>query len=312
MYLNWRMPRTNLSLADRVTIFNVGMPLVVLVLQTLAIGSLRGFGPQPLQRPVVRDVAYVPDGDSKHRLDLHLPSGKGFATVLFIHGGGLTEGDKDDDDYRAVCDPFPASDIACATINYRLFPAVKWPVPAQDAAAAFSWLRSHIAEYGGSPGRLFLFGHSSGCLLASLLGTDPGYLHEHDLKLHDIAGVVAMGCRLNDKIDSGGATTEQIRRHFERDPYDAGFGSIEALNQAVPKAHVSANMPPFLILIAEGEQVNPPILEDSKAFVAAAHETGAIADWAILSGLTHYSSIRNAKSVNDPTFRRIRAFVAKW
>jgi acetyl esterase/lipase len=302
------MSKTNLWLADGVTI---SMPLVVLVLQVLAIGSLRGLGPQPVQRPVVRDIAYLSDNDSKHRLDLHLPNGRGFATVLFIHGGGLTEGDKNDEDYRAVCDPFPASNIACATINYRLFPSVKWPVPAQDAAAAFSWLRSHIAEYGGSPGRLFLFGHSSGCLLASLLGTDPRYLYEQGLKLRDIAGVVAMGCRLNDKIDSGGASTEEIRRHFEKDPYDAGFGSIAALNQAVPLTHVSVNMPPFLILIAEGEQVNPPILEDSKAFVAAARETGAIADWVILSGLTHYSSIRNAKSVSDPTFRRIRAFVEK-
>jgi acetyl esterase/lipase len=244
-------------------------------------------------------------------LDLYLPSGSDFPTVLFIHGGSLTGGDKDDEDYRGICNPFPESGLACATMNYRLFPSVKWPSPEQDAAAAFAWLKSHVADYGGSPKRIFLFGHSSGCTLASLLGTDETYLHEQGLQLRDVAGVVAMGCRLNAKVDSAAASPEQIRRHFERDPYDAGFGSIGALNQAVPSAHVSARMPPFLILIAEAEQLQPPILDDAKVFIAAARQTGATADYVVLPGLTHYSSIRNAKSTADPTFRRIRAFVTK-
>ncbi len=102
-----------------------------------------------------------------------------------------------------------------------------------------------------------------------------------------------------------------MRRYFGRDPYDAGFGSIEALNQAVPAAHVSAHMPPFLILIAEAEQEHPPILDDAKVFVAAARQAGATADYVVLPGLKHYSSIHNAKSATDATFQRIRAFVTK-
>jgi acetyl esterase/lipase len=244
-------------------------------------------------------------------MDLYLPTGSGFSTVLFLHGGSLTGGDKDNEDYRGICRPFSESGIACATMNYRLFPAVKWPAPEQDAAAAFAWLKSHIAEYGGSPARVFVFGHSSGCLLASILGTDETYLHALGLKPQDVAGVVAMGCRLNGKVDAGETTPEQIRSHFETDPYDAGFGSIEALNQAVPAMHVSSHMPPFLILIAEAEQFQPPILDDAKVFVAAARQAGATADYVVLPGLKHYSSIRNAKSVTDPTFQRIRAFVSK-
>ncbi len=136
-------------------------------------------------------------------------------------------------------------------------------------------------------------------------------MREQGLQLQDIAGVVAMGCRLNNKVDVGGASQEQIRRHFESDPYDAGFGSVEALNQAVPAAHVSTHMPPYLILIAEKEQVQPPILDDAKMFDAAARQAGATADYVVLLGLSHYSSIHNAKSVTDPTFQRIRAFVTK-
>ena len=206
--------------------------LAVLVFQTRNVIPPPGCTPQPAALRVLRGLAYVPHGDSLQQLDLYLPPGSGFPTVLFLHGGSLTGGDKEDEDYRGICNPFPQSGVACATMNYRLFPAVKWPAPEQDAAAAFAWLKSHIAEYGGSPARIFVFGHSSGCLLASLLGTDETYLREQGLHLQDVAGVVAMGCRLNDKADFAGASPEQIRRHFQSDPYDAAFGSVEALNQA--------------------------------------------------------------------------------
>lgn len=265
----------------------------------------------PSTARVLLGLAYVPQGDALQQLDLYLAQGNGFTTVLFIHGGSLTGGDKDDDDYRGICNPFPESGLACATMNYRLFPAVKWPAPEQDTAAAFAWLKSHIGEYGGSPKRIYVFGHSSGCLLASLLGTDETFLREQGLQLQDVAGVVAMGCRLNAKVETEGATPEQIRRHFERDVHDAGFGSVEALNRAVPAAHVSPHMPPFLILIAEEEQEHPPILADAKVFVAAGRQAGATADYVVLPGLKHYSSIHNAKSATDPTFLRIRAFATK-
>jgi acetyl esterase/lipase len=285
--------------------------LTLLVFQARSATSLPERAPQLIGPRVLRGLAYVPQGDSLQQLDLYLPPGSGFPTVLFLHGGSLTGGDKADEDYRGICNPFPKSGVACATMNYRLFPAVKWPAPEQDAAAAFRWLKSHIAEYGGSPARIFAFGHSSGCLLASLLGTDETYLLEQGLNLQSVAGVVAMGCRLNDKADFAGASQEQIRRHFTSDLYDAAFGSVEALNQAVPVVHVSAQMPPFLILIAEKEQVQPPLLDDSKVFVAAARQAGATADYVVLSGLSHYSAIRNAKSPTDPTFQRILTFVKK-
>jgi acetyl esterase/lipase len=285
--------------------------LAMLGFQTWDAVPPQGGATQPAAARVLRGVAYVPHGDSLQLLDLYLPPGRGFATILFIHGGSLTGGDKDDQDYRGICNPFLESGLACATMNYRLFPVVKWPAPERDAAVAFAWLKSHIKEYGGSSKRIFVFGHSSGCMLASLLGTDESFLLEQGLELQDVAGVVAMGCRLNAKVETEGATPEQIRQHFEKDTYDAGFGSIEALNRAVPAAHVTANMPPFLILIAEEEQEHPPILADAKVFVAAARQAGASADYVVLPGLKHYSSIRNAKSVTDPTFQRIRAFVTK-
>lgn len=59
---------------------------------------------------VARDIPYGPD--PAQRLDLSLPDASGFPTLIFVHGGSLTHGDKADEDYGAVCAPFPAAGIA--------------------------------------------------------------------------------------------------------------------------------------------------------------------------------------------------------
>ena len=48
-----------------------------------------------------REPKYGPDPNQG--LDLSLPTGKRFPTVIFVHGGSLTSGDKADEDYCA-CD----------------------------------------------------------------------------------------------------------------------------------------------------------------------------------------------------------------
>lgn len=49
---------------------------------------------------------------------------------------------------------------------------LKWPVMAEDAASAFSWIKKNVAILHANPRKLFIVGHSSGALIASLLSTD--------------------------------------------------------------------------------------------------------------------------------------------
>jgi triacylglycerol lipase len=48
------------------------------------------------------------------------------------------------------------------TINYRLAPQFQWPAGIEDLTLLMAWLKAHVAEYGGDPARIFLWGHSSG------------------------------------------------------------------------------------------------------------------------------------------------------
>ena len=147
----------------------------------------------PRVAPVERDIPYVRGGSPDQRLDLHVPAGKGFPTVIFIHGGSLQEAGerRASPVYAAVCEPFVAAGIGCATIDYRLAPTHKWPAMPNDAAAAVKWVKDNIAARGGDPSRLFVFGHSSGCHLAATLGANPKYLVTVGLVPGDRAGVIA-------------------------------------------------------------------------------------------------------------------------
>src|SRR5262249_14555624 len=72
--------------------------------------------------------------------------------------------------------------------NYRLSPKVKHPSHIQDLARAVAWAHTHIAEHGGNPDRLFLFGHSAGGHLVSLLATDEEYLEAEGVRVGDLKG----------------------------------------------------------------------------------------------------------------------------
>lgn len=279
---------------------------VAWVLLTLVLGSIAS---QTLER----DLAY--GSDPSQRLDLSVPAAKGFPTVIFIHGGSLTSGDKADEDYRSVCAPFPGAGIACANVNYRLAPAHPWPAQAEDVAAAVAWVKSKIGPRGGDPQKLFLLGHSSGATLVALLGTDERYLARHGLKTSDLRGVVPMGSIMWDDELEQALTKygrERVEAAFARDPDNRMYSSLDLYLDRWPIRHVRAGMPPFLFLIAESEQEQPPVLRTNRKFVEDARSQGNWAEHKVLPGRTHDSAVRKLHEPGDPVFAIVRDFVRQF
>ncbi len=259
---------------------------------------------------VERDLAY--GSDPSQRLDLSVPAAKGFPTVIFVHGGSLTSGDKGDEDYRKACAPFPAAGVACANVNYRLAPAHAWTAQAEDVAAAVAWVRTNIGSRGGDPQKLFLLGHSSGATLVAVVGTDERYLARHGLKPSDLRGVVPMGSIMWDvEFEEGMRQYGRARAEeaFARDPGNRMYESLDAYLDHWPIRHVRAGLPPFLFLIAESEQEQPPVLKTNRKFVEDARAQGNWAEYKILAGRTHYSAVHKLSEPGDPVFVIVRDFV---
>jgi acetyl esterase/lipase len=141
---------------------------------------------------VTPDLDYVPAVDYAHgkdRLDVYTPAGATKApVVLMLHGGGLTGGDRKDEERFGHA--LAGLGYVVVTASYRLSPGVRHPAHVEDAAAAFAWVKRNIAGWGGDAARVFVAGYSAGGYLAAALGTDGRYLQAHNFSPRDIAGLV--------------------------------------------------------------------------------------------------------------------------
>ncbi len=110
---------------------------------------------------VTRDV---PTGtDPLQKIDVLEPTAKPSKprpVMIFVHGGGFTRGDKAQVDNMLVW--AVNNGMVGVDVDYRLAPKDPWPAGAEDLKAAVAWTRVHIAEHGGDPNRIVLWGHSAG------------------------------------------------------------------------------------------------------------------------------------------------------
>lgn len=259
------------------------------------------------------DIAYGPH--PLQRLDMHWPADtvEDYPVVVFIHGGGLESGDKQDEDYGSVYKPFVQAGFAFATINYRLLSDSAWPAQARDCAAAINWVRQAMTKQDGAAHPIFLMGHSSGAMLAALFGADDEYLSAYGMKSTDLAGVIPMGSIMWDEDFETAAARippDSLEVLFRRSS-DRDFGSVEAYRRHWPMGHINASMPPYLFLVAEGEKENPPVLKHAIAFCDSARTLGVTATWAVLNQRTHTSAIRRIAEPGDPAFAAIQDFIQK-
>ena len=192
----------------------------------------------------VRDVTYGPDPLQK--LDVFTPDGAGGKrpVLIFVHGGGFVRGDK-----APAGSPFNDNVMVWAAkhgmvgvdINYRLAPKDPWPAGVQDTADAVAWVRAHIAEHGGDPNRIFLWGHSAGSN------------HVADYVAHD--EFHPKGTGLAGAILMSGVYVPQPGSYYGPDPALAAQRNARAglLKTKLPLMMINAELDPDLMLKSGAE-----------------------------------------------------------
>lgn len=124
---------------------------------------------------------YLPSSEDCLYLNVYTPNVKPpspMAVMLFIHGGGFKSGSGNDDYYGP--DFLMKYGIVLVTINYRLdalgflnlgFKEVPGNAGMKDQVAALRWVQRNIAQFGGDPDNVTIFGTTAGaisCLLHAL------------------------------------------------------------------------------------------------------------------------------------------------
>ena len=186
--------------------------------------------------PYYNEAVTQSDSYIKERcvLDIYYPkNSKGFATIIWFHGGGLSGGNKE------ILSGLKEKGFAIIGVNYRLSPKVKVKNCIEDAAAAVAWTFKNIAKYGGDSSLLFVSGHSAGGYLGMMIGLDKKWLQPYAIDANTIAGLIPL---------SGQAIT-----HFEIRKERGIPDTQPIIDEFAPLYHVRADAPPLLLITGDRE-----------------------------------------------------------
>lgn len=188
------------------------------------------------------DIKYYPEDTYKNDpykaerciLDVYYPKDKkGFATIIWFHGGGITGGSKE------IPQALKDKGYAIIGVGYRLHPKVKAPTYIEDAAAAIAWAFNNIEKFGGDPSMIFLSGHSAGGYLDLMVGLDKQWLAKYNIDANNVAGLIPF--------------SPQCVTHFTVRKEQGIPEKQPTIDKYAPLFHVRGDAPPVLLITGNRE-----------------------------------------------------------
>lgn len=214
---------------------------------------------------------------------LYFPTSKRPAPVIvFIHGGGWWTGDVAAYDHltRRLA---AASGCAVASVDYRLWPAHRFPAAIEDCDAAFDWILNEGKRHGLDTSRLALCGDSAGATMSLTLALE----HRGVAAIRGLA--LAYGVFTTDtqtpswqRIGDGsfGLSVRQMRWIWE------GYlpsGTDERDVRVSPGEADPAGLPPVWLMSCAFD----PLVDDSERLGRRLEAAGVPVEWRREGGMTH-------------------------
>ena len=238
----------------------------------------------PDSKVTVKDMT-IPGPAGDMPVHVYTPPGKGpFPVMVYYHGGGFVIADTKtyDASPRALAKMANAIMVA---VDYHQAPENKFPAAANDAYAAYSWVRAHASEFNGDPKRIAVGGESAGGNLAtvvSMMARDK----KEPLPLHQLLVYPVVNNDMN---------TPSYQRNEQAKPLNKAmmgwfFKHYSAKEEdgsnpyAVPmKANTLKGLPAATIIAAEID----PLLSEGKAYAARLKKDGVKVTYKEYTGVTH-------------------------
>ncbi len=211
-------------------------------------------------------------------LDAAIPHGPGpFPAVIIVHGGAWVRGDRTID-VHPLFEPLSNAGFAWFSISYRLMTNVaQFGAAIEDVAAAIRFVKTHAAEYRIDPARIALIGESAGGQLAAMAALDPAPA----LK---VRAVVAFYTPTDlPALAKNSDYVPQWVRDSLRGPF-APF-IFARLAQLSPAEHISAAMPPFLLIHGTADPLVP--FSQSSSMCSRMQSAGAACELYPVEGAGH-------------------------
>lgn len=208
--------------------------------------------------------------------------------VLFVHGGGWTQGSRRW--WAGHARTLTArTGWPTFTVDYDLDAERPYRAQPADVRRAVAWVRSNAADLGVDPDRIALVGSSAGGHLAMLVGATGAGAHA----VVSLAGVADLPA-----LEEGDLVT-QLAADMLRAP--VGSPRWRALS---PVAHVDAGDPPMLLIASEDDPLVPS--SQSRAMADALAGAGVPAELELLPGSEHVLGTTAMPIVEDYLRRTLR------
>jgi len=191
--------------------------------------------------------------------------------LVYFHGGGWVIGDLDTHD--GVC-RFLADHGGCRvlSIDYRLAPEFPFPLPVEDAVAAFTWAHEHATELGADPERIAVGGDSAGGNLSTALciqNRDAGNPQPAmQLLLYPVTDAVG-GQTSRDTFAEGFLLTRNDMEWFENHYIPDGIDDDEP-RASMMRAEDVSGLPPAYVATCGFD----PLRDEGEIYAARMREAG--------------------------------------
>jgi acetyl esterase/lipase len=225
--------------------------------------------------------------------------------LLFVHGGGWTDGTKERG--LVALQRFVRRGFTGASVGYRRSAEATFPAQIDDVKSAIRFLRANAATYGIDPHRIAVWGQSAGGHLAALAGTNSDdRAARPDLVIDwngptDLLEPRELERQLREKAEQRWPTIAIER--LLGGPIDEHRDAAEAAN---PIRWVSPDDPPFLILHGTGDTTVD--ISQSRALYDALQAAGVDATLRVFEGDAHFG-VHPILGIQEPYAREMEAFL---
>jgi acetyl esterase/lipase len=247
---------------------------------------------------VTADQAY--GADPQQKLDVYEPRGaKDLPVVVFVHGGALTTGDKNENKevWANVLYYFARRQFLGINANYRLAPKFAYPAAAQDIGGVVGWIKENAKRFGGDPQRIYLIGRSTGALHVATWAFDPRI---HGAAGPGVAGVILVSGRLKADNRSDDPNGKRV---------EAYFGTDTSLYADRSPVNFGAQSPlPTFIVIAEFDN---PFLDvySAELFAKMCAARSKCPRFLRMAGHNHQSTTASLNTADDQLGSEIIDFI---
>lgn len=248
----------------------------------------------------LRDIAYGPH--PRQQLDIYRPATLNNAApkpvLIQVHGGGWMLGHKHQQ-AQPLLHHLAQHGWLCVDINYRLAPRHPYPQCLQDVKTAITWVKQHIAEYGGDSHFIALAGESAGAhlgMLAALTADHPEF--QWDAKANTRVQAVVSLYGVYDLTEDSHTWSGLVGRFLQKKIMPA---TPDILRIASPRHQIIDNAPPVFVI--HGTTDSLVFVEDAREFVEELRQTSlAPVVYAELEGAEHgfdlFHSVRTEFTIN--------------